>query len=303
MLERFTHGKVAWIDLHKPTDDEVRDVMVSAKIPLELLTDVTGPVPRSGVATTDKVIKLMIDYPVVKRTDIERPHDIKFFITKDSLVTARYEDISAIYKFSREFEVLSILNKAGKHLHGGHIFAALMHILYDALVAKLDYLETQMETIDKEIFSGHEKEMVVEISKVTRKLITFRQTLIAHGDVMHDAHPHFERMFGPAFLTQLHELDEYYDHIMRRMVALSENVRELASTNSALLSTKEGEVMKTLTIMAFVTFPLTLMSSMFGMNVDNMPIIHSDYAFYIILGIMTVVALFLFAYFKVKRWF
>ena len=303
MLNRYTHGKVAWIDLFNPTESEVRDVMESCKIPLELLTDVMGPVPRSGAKESDKVIKLMIDYPVVKRTDIERPHDIKFFITKNTLVTAHYEEISALYKFSKEFEVLSILGKAGPNLHGGHLFGALMHTLYDALVAKLDYLETQMESVDREIFSGNEKEMVLEISKITRKLITFRQTLISHGDVMQDAHPFFLKLFGHSFTSQLQDLDAYYDHVMRRLVSLTESIHELSSTNNSLLTTKENEISKNLTVMAFITFPLTLISSIFGMNVVEMPFVESPFGFFILLAIMAGVASCFFFYFKYKRWF
>jgi len=303
MLNRYTHGKVAWIDLFNPTESEVREVMETCKIPLELLADVTGPVPRSGAKESNKVIKLMIDYPVVKRTDIERPHDIKFFITKNTLVTAHYEEISALYKFSKEFEVLTILGKAGSSLHGGHLFSALMHTLYDALVAKLDYLETQMESIDREIFSGKEKEMVLEISKITRKLITFRQTLIAHGGVMHDARPFFVNLFGAHFVHQMQDLDEYYDHVMRRLVSLTESVHELSSTNNSLLTTKENEISKNLTVMAFITFPLMLISSIFGMNTTWLPFIGGSYDFFIIVSIMIVVTGCFFVYFKYKRWF
>ncbi|MFM2374195.1 MAG: hypothetical protein RLZZ234_190 [Candidatus Parcubacteria bacterium] len=302
MIERYRSGSYLWIDLEKPTPEEAREAMLEARIPLELMSDVTTPTPRSAVAFASGVVKIMIDYPVVKRTDIERPHDIKFFITKNALVTAHYEDITAFHTWKKEFEMLALLGRTEK-IHGGNLFTGLMNVLYDALAKKLDYLDTQLESIEHEIFNEHEKEMVLEISKVSRKLIAFKQALVAHGDVMHDAHPFLIKVFGAKFEPALGALDDLYEHIMRRLAALTESASELRETNHALVSTKEGEVMKTLTIMAFVTFPLTLFSSMFGMNASHMPFMGKPYDFWIIVCIMVTIAISFFTYFRYKKWF
>ena len=303
MIERYKQGSYSWIDLEKPTAEEAREIMLETKIPVALMSDITTPTPRSAMhASASKVLKISIDYPVVKRTDIERPHDIKFFITKTTLVTAHYESITAFHAFKKEFEVSTLLGKAGKS-HGGHVFLALMNTLYDALGQKLDYLEDQIEAIEHEIFREREKEMVLEISKVSRKLIAFKQALVAHGDVLEDARPHFIAMFGTSFQEALTPIFEHYEHIMRRLTALTESTSELRETNHALVSTKEGEVMKTLTVMAFIAFPLTFISSIFGMNATHIPIVGEQYDFYIIVGIMTCVAMSFFMYFKYKKWF
>ena len=60
--------------------------------------------------------------------------------------------------------------------------------------------------------------------------------------------------------------------------------------------------MKILTIMAFITFPLTLFASMFGMNTHTTPIVGYPGDFWIILGIMVIVSAGLFSYFKYKKW-
>jgi magnesium transporter len=302
MIERYRSGSYLWIDLEKPTAEEAREAMLEARIPLELMSDITTPTPRSSVTHAGGVVKIMIDYPVVKRTDIERPHDIKFFITKTALVTAHYEDITAFHTWKKEFEMLALLGRTEK-IHGGNLFTCLMNVLYDTLTKKLDYLDTQLESIEHEIFNEHEKEMVLEISKVSRKLIAFKQALVAHGDVMHDARPFLIKIFGTKFEPALGTLDDLYEHIMRRLAALTESASELRETNHALVSTKEGEVMKTLTIMAFVTFPLSLFSSMFGMNTNHTPIVGFEYDFWVIVSIMVGIATTFFIYFRYKRWF
>lgn len=302
MIERFKNGSNVWIDLDKPTAEEARGAMLEAKIPIDLMSDITTPTPRAAVAVAPGVVKIMIDYPVVKRTDIERPHDIKFFVTKHALVTAHYEDITAFHAWKKEFEVFELLGRTEK-MHGGYLFAGLMNVLYDALAKKLDYIDTQIESIEREIFHEREKEMVLEISKVSRKLIAFKQALVAHGEVMEHAHDPLIAIFGAKYKPTLEALDDLYDHVMRRLNALTESASELRETNHALVNTKENEIMKTFSIMAFVTFPLTLFSSMFGMNVSWMPFVDSPHGFWMIVGIMFTIAVSFFMYFRYRRWF
>jgi magnesium transporter len=100
-----------------------------------------------------------------------------------------------------------------------------------------------------------------------------------------------------------HSLTGEYDRIAN---ALENNIAildELRKTNDSLLNTKMNDVMKTLTVMAFITFPLSLVGTLFGMNISAMPFVNSPYAFWIVLSIMLVVAFILMAFFKFKKWF
>lgn len=302
MIERYSQKNITWIDLREPTAEEVREVMEECNIEPELMSDFTKPVPRSGILHTNEAIKITFDFPVVKRTDIEGAHEIKCVITKDHIVTARYEDITAVHKFAKEFEVMSVLKKADKKAHAGHIFIALITQLYAGLEEKLDYLESRMRKIETEMINQREREMVVEISDVARRLISFNQTLVVHDGILAEAPATFSSLFGKDFECRVKELHEHYHYIMRRVTTLSHIVDELRDTNTGLLTTKQNEIMKILTIMAFVTFPLTLFASLFGMNTEELPIVGHEHDFLIILSIMGVATILFFVYFKYKRW-
>ena len=60
--------------------------------------------------------------------------------------------------------------------------------------------------------------------------------------------------------------------------------------------------MKILTIMAFVTFPLSLIAAIFGMNTVYIPIIGTPGDFWIVMGIMGFATFLMFLYFKRKKW-
>ena len=82
----------------------------------------------------------------------------------------------------------------------------------------------------------------------------------------------------------------------------TEVLHELRETNNSLLTTKQGEIVKNLTIVSFITFPLALVAAIFGMNIPSTPIVHRPDGFWIVMLIMAAAALSMFAYFKRKRW-
>lgn len=302
MIERFNGGKLTWIDMVNPTGEEIREIMMEANIPPELVSDLNAPIPRSYAISIGSVVKVTLDYPIVKRTDINHPHEIKLLATKTHLISVHFEDIEAIHRFKKEFELLSILKNTKSKASGGHLLNAIMAFFYNSLNAKIDYLESKLLDVESEIFKGREKEMVFEISNVNRRVITFKHVLATHEQVLSDLATLMEVVFTKEHRQGVLELQEQFHFLSSRINTLRETMFELRETNMALLTTKQNETMKILTILAFITFPLTLFTSTFGMNTEQTPIIGHPYDFWIIVGIMLLVSIGFFIYFKYKHW-
>jgi magnesium transporter len=100
----------------------------------------------------------------------------------------------------------------------------------------------------------------------------------------------------------MHSLLGEYERVRHTLEHLREWLQELRETNNSLLSTKQNDIMKNLTVMAFITFPLTLFSSLFAIDARHKPIVGMPYDFWIILGIMLVTAAAFFGLFKYKKW-
>lgn len=302
MIERHEYNAVTWMDVVNPTTEEIRELVEECGIPPEFTTDLTTMTPRSEVFAVKGALKLTLDFPIVKRTDINHPHEIKFIATKKHLITIRFESIEAVHRFSKEFEVSSILSKAGAKASGGHLCMSLLDRLYRTMTVKLDYLESKMTDIEEQIFESREKEMVTEISNTNRRLIRFKQTLYVHEEVLEELKTAVVIAFGKSYVRYVEILHDEYRHQQRRIRALKHTLDELRNTNDSLLTTKQNEVMKIFTILAFITFPLTLFTSMFGMNTQTTPILGHPNDFWIILGIMVIVSVSFFAFFKYKHW-
>ena len=168
---------------------------------------------------------------------------------------------------------------------------------------KLDYLDSQLKDIEEEIFNDHEEEMVYALSKVSRRLIAFKQVIDAHEDALDKLSVGMKTAFTRAHTASVDAIIHQYDIVRRRLQALTSTFVDLRETNNSLHDTKQNEFMRVFTILAFITFPLTLFSSMFGMNTSNTPIVGHHFDFWIIVIIMIMVSISFFAYFRHKKWF
>ena len=302
MITKYEGGKLIWIDAENPTNEEARDLVLEHGFPPGMMSDLSTPTQRDSVHAEPDALKITLHFPIVKRADIDHPHEIKFILTKHALLTVRYEDMEAVHRFQKEFEVISALYKTKKQATAAHLFFALLREFYTTLEAKLDYLETRMRDIEREIFSDKEKEMVFSISEVSRKLIAFRQTVLAQTDKLKDLRGHLEKYFNAKTAEQFSVLTEHHGSLMRRTNGLFDTLDELQNTNLAMLSTKQNEITKTLTVMAFVTLPLTLVASLFNMSTHATPLVGLPGDFWIILAMMMGAALILLGFFKYKHW-
>jgi len=302
MVEKYTQGKLTWVDALDPSSDEVREIIESYKLSPALLTHLSSTHSHLNTYSTGSCFKITMHFPIVKRTDMNKPHEVTFIVTKEALITVRYEDMEAVHRFKKEFEVIATLYKTTKRAHGVHLLLALLNEFYDSLNAKLDYLASRQEHIEEGVFSGGEKEAVFSISDVNRRLISFKQTLKIHETMLSSARRHIADCFDEELARGLDDIEAQYRLLNRRTITISESVEALHNTNFAMLTAKQNETMKVLTIMAFITFPLTLFTSLFGMNTQTTPIVGQKGDFWIIVGIMITITIAFFAYFRYKRW-
>ncbi|MEL6804309.1 MAG: CorA family divalent cation transporter, partial [Bacteroidota bacterium] len=169
MIQEFSHNAITWLDVVHPTTDDIRTILETCHVPTEFAGDLTSTTPRTMARGFKGAFKITLDFPVVKREDVKHPHEIKFIVTKSHLITIRFEDIAALHTFSKELEVINILKSGSKKATGAHLFLTLLAYLYNNLDEKLDYLESKIQDTEEHLFQDNEKEMLFEISNISRR--------------------------------------------------------------------------------------------------------------------------------------
>lgn len=303
MLTKFVYKRLTWIDLESPTKEEVREVMESYDIhPIvaeELLTETLRP----KVDYYGNQIYLVLHFPTVTHSHKGKSaQEVDFVIGKNFLITVHYETVDPLIEFSKMFEVNSILEKSNMGEHAGFLFFYIMRELYKNLASELNVLSKTLSGIEERIFNGNERMMVETISKVNRKLINFKQAIRFHKDVLDSFEVAAKDLFGEKFAFYSRSITGEYYEIANILEGHKETLKDLWGTNDSLLSTKTNEIMKTLSVLAAILLPVSLVVQFFGISSDNIPFMSSPNAFYIVIGIVLVVALIMYTVSRLKKW-
>lgn len=288
-----------WTDLNSPTKDEIDSLVLAQNINPLIAKDLLSPTPMQHAICEDSIIYAVLHIPVFKHSHAQSDsQEIDFLITRDGVVTTRYDSIDSLHHLAKEVEVEEILNKSDD----SHIFFRIVTEIYKSVEDELAYMEGWMKSIEKNIFAGKEVDMVFAISSAGRNLLNFKRIMEPHGRVLDYIKESSGGKFEPVFEREVRTVIERWRHIMKRVDAQLDMINEMRETNNSMLSTKQNEIMKIFTIMAFVTFPLSLVASIFGMNTSFIPVVGWPYDFWIVMGIMFMMSLAMFTFFKYKKW-
>lgn len=302
MLTKKTCGKITWIDIESPTQSEVRMLMKEYNIHSLVANELLSPTLRPRVDIHSNHIYLILHFPAIIHTHHNRTEqEIDFIIGKNFLITAHYETIDTLHEFAKLLDVSAVLKKCDFD-HAGFLFYEMIKEFYKNIEEELVSIQKELNEVENRIFKGEEHLMVTETSKLSRKLLDFKKAVRPHYDILVSFEAGGGKFFGEDFIYYLRAISGEYYKISAFLENNIEILKELRATNDSLLTTKTNDIMRILTIMAFVTFPVMLVSSIFGMNTEILPIVGLPNDFWIIIGIMFMATVGFFTFFKYKKW-
>lgn len=288
-----------WTDVNSPTKEEIDSLTISENLDPIMARDLITPTPKQQVGEFGDTLYIVLHVPFFNHSRMENSEqEIDFVVSDKKMITVRYESVDALHHFSKQIEVAEILNKE-RH---PHLFFGLMEEIYKFIFDEIEYIQDRMREIEAKTFSGFEKDMVWNISYTARNLLLIKRAVGAHETVWENLEKNGEKIFGAKFAKDARRLSEEWKRLMASVKNMVDGLDEIRQTNNSLLTTKQNEVMQIFTIMAFVTFPLSLIAGIFGMNTTSMPIVGALNDFWIIVGIMLAMSVAMFFYFKYKKW-
>ena len=320
MLTKHSHRGLVWIDLESPTQEEIREIAATYRLHPLVVHELSAPTLKPKVDFYSDFIYLILHFPRFRRTvsrgeQRERAAsahlpvglpaqtgEIDFIVGKKFLITVRYGGNDAVQIFGKMFDASSLLDKHALGAHAGFIFFHLLSKLYEELLHEIAAVREALRDIEDRTFSGEEREMVLSLSRVSRDLLDFKRSLSLHRDVLESFEVAGVKFFGEDFRFHLRTLIGDYYRVEHAVSGNAEFLSELRETNNSLVSTKQNEIMKTLTILAFIALPATTVLSLFQIESASRPIVGLPFDFWILVLLLIGIAFSLYSWFKRKRW-
>ncbi|MEK7185727.1 MAG: CorA family divalent cation transporter [Patescibacteria group bacterium] len=303
MIQKYHYQDATWIDLENPTKADVEKIAQECDIDLKTASDIILPANSPRAEFHGHYAHIILHFPIFKRSQVVSSiQEIDFILSENTLITARFDHIEALHKFAKIIETEAIVDKKRVVSPAGYIFFRMVRELYSTLFDELKYIDSWSREIETKMFRGQEHEMVFAISNMSRVLLDLERTLSQHEDVLSALKDYGPKILGSYFEYHIRSVIEEYGKLRNIIKNQRDIMAELRETNNSLLSSKQNEVAKIVTVLAFIAVPISLVLNVFQIESRARPIIGSTYDFWILIGIVLLAGVFLFTFFKYKKW-
>jgi magnesium transporter len=227
--------------------------------------------------------------------------ELDFFLGPDYLVTiANVELLPVTRLFSRVQEDERLRDGLfGKG--SGRLLYEVLDDLFDYCFPILDKIAYKLDSIEDDIEDLRSEEIVTDISKAKQEIISYRKIIKPQRPALRLLERRIERFLPENLELYFDDLVDASERIWDLLDNYKEVVEALESTNESVISHRQNDVLRILTVFSVVLLPLTLISGIFGMNVA-FPGEGSHAAFWVIAGLMVTVIASMVAFFRYKRW-
>jgi magnesium transporter len=294
---------LTWVHLDSPTKEEATALAERfGWHPLDV-EDVLSKRQRPKVDEYDDYRFVVLHFPVYDKA-VQRLNagELDVFLGPDYLVTLPNVELLPVTRLFQRCVDDPELRESLFEKGSGYLLYHVLDDLFDYCFPILDKIGHKLDRIEDDIDEARFEEIVRDISRAKQEIISYRKIVKPQRPTLRVLERHVER-----FLPE--DLELYFDDLVdasERIWDILDNYKEvveaLEATNEAALSHRQNDVLRVLTIFSVLLLPLTLIASIFGMNVA-FPGHGTAAAFWILLGAMLAVLAGVLAFFRLKRFF
>jgi magnesium transporter len=184
----------------------------------------------------------------------------------------------------------------------GRLLHRLLDGVVDSYLPVLDSIEERIENLEDQAIEHTSTRLLSDIFSIKRSLIEFRRVTISMRDMLSQILRRNEAWLQ----SEAVYFRDVYDHLMRAL-EFTETYRDILSgvleVHLTAVANRTNDIVKVMTLFATVTLPILLITGFYGMNFDNMPLLHHPHGVYIVSGFMAALAAVLLYAFKKTGWF
>ena len=272
-----------WVDLDTRKTDQLSILKDIFKFHPLSIEDALNPKSRVKLEEFDRYIFLIVR-TIAFCESTDDPYDLEtaniaFYLGKNYVVTVHGADTNPVETTTELLQRKPELAAYGP--------ARLMHAIVDQAVDAyfpvIDRLDDFMDGLEEKIFSRFDEGALREVFAVKRLVLSLRRHLAPERDALTVLTNRPSTLLTPD--TQIYFRD-IYDHVLRIYDSLEQFRDLLSSTLDSYLtqvSNRLGTATKALSVVATVTLPFVVVSGMWGMNFDHIPLHNHPHGFMILL--------------------
>jgi len=289
-----------WLDYANPTKEELQELHItyglhSLAIDHFLSTRIQRP---KTIHFESAFFFLDNSISYTGRSNAVEIQDIGYFIGSNFLISLHSRPAPLLQTILHQ-----VSSEPKSELSVGRIFYLILDETVDHQFAVLDSIDHSIDSLEQTVLSGDHQSISAAYFRTKKNLLRIKRVLSPRRDAM----TKLVRLYDH-YLEKNHEvyLLDVFDHASRA----SETVQTQVDTLNGILelyltslSNRTNEIVKMLTLAATLAVPVTVISTVYGMNFKSIPEFDWPYGYLYFWVIATGTTLGLYQYLKRRKWF
>jgi len=305
MIQEHPYKHVTWINVSRPTHDEVEHLMHVYGFAERVADEMLSPSAHARVDAYQDYVYVVLHFPQLRENHRGlarvREYEIDCIIGPDFLITSHFHDEhDVLFAFEKYLETAHLMDREISNPDGGFLFYELMALFYEHIASYQHSISQELALIEEDIFKGKEDKMVKKLALANRRLLDMKRSLRSHAMTLRDLREYASNTLGKGFKKFMTLLIKNHNEIEHLQRDNKEILDDLRTTNDLLLNSKTNHIMKILTIVSFVTIPVIIGMEILKGEIEAIK--HTPISIGIVLFLTLLVSLSLWRFFKRKRW-
>jgi magnesium transporter len=291
-----------WLNIYGLHDVKIMDEIAS-QFELEpvILADVMNTHARPKIQEYDNCI--YISFKMLQYDDKQN------HISSENIVIILKKHILLLFqeKIGDVFDpVRDRMRKNKKRIRSSrtdYLAFALMDIVFDNYNYLISQIGEKIESLEEDLLNNSKESILEEINLFKKEVIYLHKSIKPCREIVVELLKMDSDLLEDNVYVHFEDLKNNLNQALESLESYREILSDQLMIYHTTISSKLNDIIKFLTVFSVIFIPLTFIAGVYGTNFDYLPELHFKYGYFMMLGVMLVIAVSMIFYFKKKKWF
>jgi len=298
-------GNVDWIHLFEPQKEEITDLVEKYDLHELIEEDLFELTNQEKIDVYEDYMFIVVNFPKYNADNKKYfLNEFSIILGKNIIVTMTKFDTNHIKSIIEEYweELKTRESDEEFKISPYYILYKILDTMYDKSIKMLTQSSKDVVNLEEQLFSSSklEKSLLENLTIKKRNIVSLKHTFAPHREILDELQKTLPKFYKEDLDVYFEDLEYKLEKIMNTIAISFENVESLADTYNSLMNIKTNSMITVLTIFSAVTWILTLISWIYGMNIP-LPGQSDSNFFPILMLFMCLVCIILILIFKRKK--
>ncbi len=267
MMQTISHQSVTWTDVQDPSKEDIDTLAHNYPFHHLNLDDCVSKIQLTKIDEHGEYLFVVVHFPRYDgATGLIVPVQVSLFLGDGYLVTVHGGDFSTLAEMFRESYSSQETREEVLGKSSVYLLYRVLDKLTDDLFPLLDRIENELDDIDDKVYD--EKILAaIETSKLQRRIASFRRLVLRLKRLGMDLPPRVQRFTKQDLSAYFSDIRDHIERVFETLDEAKETIDIYVGTDFILSSEKTNKVLAILTIIFTLTIPVTVIGTLYGMNV------------------------------------